>query len=172
MDLHIEVYYTYAIPLSYFQREAHNSAVFQQLGAKYKSKLGWLKSLKSLVIIPHYQNDPESPHNYSYQDPFIVELLKWMFESQDLLPSSLERLWIPEQRKFRRLNVEHLPAAIVKSLSLWEGDGIHTQLDHPKFKEMEQLGGIYFSNSLAKMTQLKFVNGRCHDDEVTKSIIT
>jgi len=105
VDLHIEVYYTYAIPLSYFQREAHNSAVFQQLGAKYKSKLGWLKSLKSLVIIPHYQNDPESPHNYSYQDPFIVELLKWMFESQDLLPSSLERLWIPEAGFWRVLQI-------------------------------------------------------------------
>lgn len=95
-----------------------------------------------------------------------------MFASQDLFPSSLENLWIPQGHKYRRLNVEHLSAPIAKSLSLWEGDGIHTQLGHPKFKQMEQLGGVYFSENLSKMTQLKFVDGRCDDDEVKRFIIT
>ena len=135
----------------------------------FRSKLGWLKSLRSLVIITEVQGDRSGsvPVGYSPGDPFVKEFINLLFSSQDLLPHSLERLWIPvDYDSSRELRIEQLPAPLVTSLNLWEEDGVGTQLDHPKFKQVEHLGNIEFSDSFDQMQKLEYIEGLCVDNEV------
>lgn len=85
-----------------------------------------------------------------------------MFASQELLPCSLERLWIP----VREHGIEHLYAPLVKSLYLMDEEDLLAQLNNPKYSQMEHLSGIDFSDSLANMSQLKYVDGLCVNDNV------
>ena len=135
----------------------------------FRSKIGWLKSLRSLVIITEMQGDRSGsvPVGYSPGDPFVKEFINLLFSSQDLLSHSLERLWIPsEYSSSRVLTIDQLPAPLVKSLQLWEEDGVGTQLDHPKFKQVEHLGNIDFSDSFDQMQKLEYIEGLCVDNEV------
>jgi len=151
VDLHIEIAYPFLGLRCLFNK-------------KFKPLLGWIKSLESLVIIPH--GDPAA----YVKDPFIPELLKWMFLELEQPPRPLKRIWILEvPRRNRSLSIEHFTTTpYVKALNLWTGDDVRTELDHPKFSQMEQVGGICFSNNLAQMTQLKFAIGRCLDDHVIR----
>ncbi len=135
----------------------------------FRPKLEWLKSLRSLVIIPQPQGDcnGSAPEGYSPGDPFVMAFVDLLFSSQDLLSHSLERLWIPsEYSSSRVLTIDQLPAPVVKSLQLWEEDGVGTQLDHPKFKQVEHLGNIEFSDSFDQMQKLEYIEGLCVDNEV------
>lgn len=109
------------------------------------------------MIIPHPQvgHIVAGPERYSSGALIIKAFLKLLFLSQDMLPYCLERLWIADEYSlWRALTIDHLPAPCVKSLSLWEEDGVRTQLDHLKFNQMEHLGDIYFSDSLDQMQKL------------------
>ncbi len=90
-----------------------------------------------------------------------------MFVDLELFPNSLERFWISKDSvRSRSFYIEHFITPSVKALNLWPGDEVHTELDHPKFSQLEQLSGFNFSNSLAQMKQLKFAIGRCVDVNV------
>ncbi len=146
-----------------------NNRVLEHIRRIYEPKLGWLKNLRSLVIIPHPQGDPigNAPGDYNPERSFIMEFLDLLFSSEDLYPHSLERLWIPaEYSSSRLLTIDHLPAPCVKSLSLWEEDDVHTELHNPKFNYMEHLGDVDFSDSLEHMKNLEYVDGLCVNDEV------
>lgn len=160
MHLYIETVYS--------QNRDIDSRVIEEICQKFEPKLVWMKCLESLAIIPRPQDD----YDYSYHnDPFVLEILDWAFGSQELLPPSLKRLWIPQEFSFDQwFTIDHPHTPFVKSLCLWGSDNVHAQLNHPKYSQMEHLSDMNFSNSLAHMTQLEYANGRCVDDEVMKSI--
>lgn len=169
MDLQIKIAYPYldSKPLSL---RTHNEAVLNRIKTEFKY-LSWMLLLESLVIIPLGNDIVYYPPEY-HTDPFVIELLKWMFVDRDLPPQSLKRLWIQQDSaSTRSLSTEHFITPTVKALNLWREDDVRTELDHPKFSQMEYLGGIDFSNSLAEMTQLLFALGQCVDDHVTIQII-
>jgi len=169
VDLFIEIAYP-LVESSLCNQRDHKKKVLNQIRKKFKPFLGWIKSLESLTMISNGINAGYYPTEEYTDDPFVLELLNWMFLDLELLPRSLKRLWVREDTSFavqRSLTIEHfITTPFVKALNLWEDDEIHSELNHPKFRQMEQLGGIYFSNSLAHMTQLKFAHGYCVDDYV------
>lgn len=171
MDLHIEIAYPSYLDSQPSLLQAHNDLVLNHIKRKFKLLLGWMISLQSLVIIPrgNVGNRPEE----HYSDPFIFELLNWMFRDQYIPPQSLKCLWIPQDyAATRSLSIDHFSTSpFVKSLSLWRDDAFIDKLGHPKFNQMEELFGIQFNNSLAHMTQLKSVVGVCVDDHVILQIM-
>lgn len=168
VDLHIEIAYPFLRSMPRFVR-VHNKKVLNLIRKKFKPLLGWIKYLESLVIIPRGNDRQYYPSEY-HLDPFILELLDWMFLELEMLPSSLKRLWIREESisiARSSICIEHLNTTPhVMALNLWTGDVVHSELDHPKLSQMEHLGGIHFSNNLAQMALLKFVLGFCVDDHV------
>ena len=169
LHLHIEIAFPffYSQPLFLHDR---NEAVLNLMKRKFRFHLGWMISLESLVIVPRGNFVGHLPPEY-HSDPIVIELLKWMFVDRDLLPQSLKSLWIcQESTATRSLSVDHFSTS-PKALNLWKEDDVRTELDHPKFSQMEYLGGIDFSNTLAQMTQLKFALGYCVDDHVIFQIL-
>ena len=168
MDLFIDIDYPIieSSPNSHYD---HNKKVLKLIQKKFKPLLGWIKSLESLAIISSEIDAKYNPVE-DYTDPFVLELLNWMFLDLELLPRCLKRLWIREETSFdvrRSLTIEHfITTAFVKALNLWGDDDIHLELNHPKFRQMEVLGGILFSNSLAHLAHLKYAHGYCVDNYV------
>ena len=93
-----------------------------------------------------------------------MALLNSILWDKELLPRSLQRLWIPDRGTYRgrSVTIEDFRTPFVKSLY----DRFGSQLNHPKFSRIEHLGGVHFSQAMAHMTHLKYVSGHCVDNQV------
>ena len=99
--------------------------------------------------------------NSIYPDECLKALVHWIFSTFDM--DSIGRLWIQEYYlpKFE----EQLVTSSVKSILLGR-DSVDSDLKlvHDRFRLLEHLGGIEFSE-LAYLQDLRYVRGRCFGSE-------
>jgi len=124
--------------------------------------LGWMKSLKSLVLTklgPFHTASEEHGYVYSLM---LNELLGWLF-SEEEAPRSLQHLWIQHFccRSIRSLQF------CAPSLKTCQVGDIGRQFNYDGFPNLEVLGEIDFSHEvpLLHLPNLKYAYGLCYFEE-------
>ncbi len=134
-----------------------------------------MKTLKSLAIFRR-----DSYDRYYHLHSCIIRKLLVFLKRIQQDSRSLERLIINNEDDIYDSILNHadnfgvflewfMTGSLVKSFALhpennfWENHSL-TLLDHERFRELEQLVNITFSNRLENLTELKSVRGRCGDD--------
>ena len=118
--------------------------------------LGWMRSLKSLVV--HRRGSFFEPN-----DRIVVALVDFVLRFPD--PVSLERLWISEFNLKRNLSEKDMTGPIVKSLTTntLEDDELD-ELVHDRFRHLEHYSGYKFRR-YEQLSNLKYFRGNCFSQQ-------
>ena len=103
-----------------------------------------MSSLKSLVILKKGFGSVKY-----YSDNCLKALVRWIFSTYDM--GSIERVWIQDNLTYERQFV----TSSVKSFLM--GDCTDLELGHDRFRPLEHLGGLRFSE-LAYLPNLRYVS--------------
>lgn len=120
---------------------------------EHLSRLIWMKSLKSLVLLKHgpFTNVHNSVHSL-----LLDRLLFWMFSSDPHPPHSLIRLWI--QQFHFPIGLLHSIALIAPSMKAFRVDNLDRLIIHQDFRDVEHISWIEL-NSLNHLPLLKSAHG-------------
>ena len=105
-----------------------------------------MSSLKSLVILKKGFGSVKY-----YPDNCLKALVRWIFSTYDM--GSIERVWIQHNLTYERQFV----TSSVKSFLMGDGDCTDLELGHDRFRPLEHLGGLRFSE-LAYLPNLRYVS--------------
>jgi len=127
--------------------------------------LEWMRSLQSLAIVKRCHDD------FTYYDPLGEELISWLFcknkyENGLSLPTSLERIWLDAELSYPRISENDLPGSTIKSIILENLGPQKLKLDRERFRQMEHLNEIDFSEGHSHLPHLKYVQGQTSSNKV------
>lgn len=145
--------YSYGFPKANNDEESTEEA-----RAELLPHLGWMKTLKSLVILRG-----DSPSGYYQDDYFIHEFLFWLKEVKGGSFINLERFWIEEDDLIFQFEDGYMTGPLVKSFVLPQeafSYGYPLVLDDARYQQLEHLSNIIFS-PLEQLSDLKYIRGKC-----------
>ena len=123
--------------------------------------LTWISQLQKLIIIKR-----GCGMSTSYPDEMVIALLKWMFLHHKM--QHLSRLWIQDHSTDRIAHDIEFYNASMHSLNM--GTNFHFDDNEERFRQLQHIGGIGFSN-MAHLPCLRYVRGYCISEEVVFILI-
>ncbi len=146
-----------ALPYDEFNR------IRVKIQARLLPHLGWMRQLKSLVILR--SNSPPR----CLQDQIMSNLLFWLLEEQDEPVHSLQRFWINDDDLLTEYNEDLMTGPSVKSLTLNETEGLQFELLDERYRHLEHVAGLHFQG-FDHLPDLKYFRGMCAFDDEVKNI--
>ncbi len=159
VNLHLEVYYSD----EYFRygpygKDDYDDEIVTIARSQYFPRLNWMASLEKLVIVKK-----GCGMSTCYPDECVKELVHWIFSMHDM--DYLGRVWIQESDVQHVVSEHQLVTSSVKSILL--GGHLSFGLVHDRFRHLEHIGGIGFSE-LAALPNLRYIRGYCVSSDVRR----